>query len=169
MKLLKESVMQFLPHRDPFLFIDSVEDIWDAKGVSFLKEDGSPTRLVENVDDLSGLRIRAHFYVDAKMPILQGHFPGRPILPGVVQVEMMAQAACFGIRPLYAELNDVQIEVHLMKIESAKFRRPILPGMQLTIEAICTKRRGSMHCYQCMIRYENEVMSECEVMAHHKF
>lgn len=143
--LTKEDVLKFLPHRSPFLFVDTVDSIVDGKVV-------------------------ANFYVDEKMDLFKGHFPGRPVLPGVIQIEMMAQAACMGLKILFQEKDPSSIgklEVALLKVENAKFRRPILPGMHLKIFAVCTKSRGKTHCYDCHIKNDNEIMSEASLMASH--
>lgn len=163
MTILKEEVMKFLPHRDPFLFVDSIEEMNDSSGRSILI-------LTEKIlpKDLVGATIIANYHVDPNLDLFKGHFPGRPIFPGVIQIEMMAQAACFGIRPLcYGRKSDENLEVALLKVENAKFRKPILPGMDLKILVKCTKVRGQTHCYDCTILCNNETMSEASLMAAH--
>ncbi len=156
----KEAVLKFLPHRDPFLFIDSVEKI----------ESGNTSEAIDgevliSPKDLVGMTVVANFFVDPKMPILAGHFPGNPILPGVVQVEMMGQAACFLVSKLYANPLDLKLEVALMGVNEAKFRKPVVPGMHLTIMATCSKARGPVMGYDCQILHENNVMSESSIWA----
>ena len=86
----KKQVMAFLPHRDPFLFVDSIESIvcgkWQwGQGI-----------LADNRETL-GTIITAKYFTRPDLEIFKGHFPGRPIFPGVIQVEMMAQASSFVI------------------------------------------------------------------------
>ena len=88
MLLDKTQVMKFLPHRDPFLFIDSVKDVTLPENLRGEKGPFTPAQLV-------GGKAICNFKVDNTVKVLEGHFPGNPILPGVVQVEMMAQAATF--------------------------------------------------------------------------
>ncbi|MBF0209042.1 MAG: hypothetical protein HQK53_19455, partial [Oligoflexia bacterium] len=124
---------------------------------------------------LVGSSILANYYVQENLGILAGHFPGRPILPGVVQIEMMAQAACFGIMPILmikegkSSWLNTKFEVALAKVEVAKFRKPILPGAHLKIFSLCTKVRGRVHCYDCHIKNgaDGEIFSETSLMAHH--
>jgi 3-hydroxyacyl-[acyl-carrier-protein] dehydratase len=90
MLMNKEQVMNFIPHREPFLFIDSVESV-TYPGIDLKKGD-----LLEAKDTLNA-EIVAHYRTKEDHPIFAGHFPGNPILPGVVQIEMMAQAAAFAL------------------------------------------------------------------------
>ena len=154
----KEVVMQFLPHRDPFLFIDSVKSVEHEKGDSFDREKAT-------VRDLVTTKIHAQYYTDPAHNIFKGHFPGRPILPGVVQVEMMAQAAGFVLHMLYEDICSIDLDVALLAVSSAKFRKPILPDMELDIYSICTRARGIMITSECEIYHKGELMSQAEVMA----
>jgi 3-hydroxyacyl-[acyl-carrier-protein] dehydratase len=108
MQLDSIQIQKILPHRYPFLFIDRVMDLEPKKSIHARK-------LVSNSD-----------------PILQGHFPGNPILPGVVQVEAMAQAAV--ILAYHSGVFDPEQHVcYFMGIQEAKFRSPALPGEVLDI------------------------------------
>ena len=101
-------IMDFLPHRYPFLLIDRVVDIERAKRIVALKN------------------------VTINEPFFNGHFPGYPIMPGVLVVEAMAQAGCI---LLLSEVADREQKLVVFTgIERAKFRRPITPGDQLRIE-----------------------------------
>lgn len=102
-------IQKILPHRFPFLFLDGV------------------------ISAVPGESLVAQKLVSMSDPILQGHFPGYPILPGVVQVEAMAQAGV-----VLAHLSGLfDLELHhcfFVGIQEAKFRAPVVPGEVLTIE-----------------------------------
>jgi 3-hydroxyacyl-[acyl-carrier-protein] dehydratase len=114
-------IMEFLPHRYPFLLIDRVVEFERAKRIVAIKN------------------------VTINEPFLQGHFPGYPITPGVLVVEAMAQAGCI---LLLSEVADRESKLVVFTgIEEAKFRRPVTPGDQLRIEVDVLSfrpRRGRM-------------------------
>jgi 3-hydroxyacyl-[acyl-carrier-protein] dehydratase len=103
-----QEIMSFLPHRYPFLLIDRVTEFEPGKRVVVLKN------------------------VTINEPFFQGHFPGYPIMPGVLVVEAMAQAG--GLLMTSAMEDREKKLVVFSGIESAKFRRPVTPGDQLIIE-----------------------------------
>jgi 3-hydroxyacyl-[acyl-carrier-protein] dehydratase len=160
-----KDVLNFLPHRDPFLFIDSVSSITFPGEETFV---GIPT-----AKDLVGGKVVAHFYVRDDLKILEGHFPGNPILPGVVQTEMMAQASCFlnvkCVEP-GKELQGIEIDVALLGVDRARYRKPITPGMKLTIYSELKKARGPFLNYSCFIQDDKkETISEADILALFKF
>lgn len=155
----KKQVMQFLPHRDPFLFIDGVKEIIPAES---MKGQKGPFKASEIV----GSKSICTFKVDQSVKVLEGHFPGFPILPGVVQIEMMAQAASFLTTfCLEKPIEETKLDVQLLSVESAKFRKPILPPMDLEIHSTLMKVRGPMQMYNCEIFSNGELISNCSVMA----
>ena len=101
-------IMEFLPHRYPFLLIDRVVEFERAKRIVAIKN------------------------VTINEPFFQGHFPGYPIMPGVRVVEAMAQAGCILLLQEVADRE--QKLVVFTGIEQAKFRRPVTPGDQLRLE-----------------------------------
>src|SRR6202167_1200730 len=108
MTLNIQEIMDFLPHRYPFLLIDRIVEFERAKRVVALKN------------------------VTMNEPFFQGHFPGAPIMPGVLVIEAMAQA---GAVLLLSELEDRHSKLAVFTgIDGAKFRRSITPGDQLRIE-----------------------------------
>ncbi len=112
-------IMKMIPHRYPFLLIDKVVDI--VKGESAVGEKG----------------------VTVSEPYFQGHFPQRPIMPGVLIVETMAQTA--GVLVVHS-LGDEAMNklVYFMTIDSARFRRPVVPGDMLRIHVTRKQNRGAV-------------------------
>ena len=128
-------VMQILPHRFPFLMVDRVTKI-------------------------EGNRIFAVKGVTINEPYFQGHFPGHPIMPGVLQLEAIAQAA--GILMMKQAENAGQI-AYFMSAEDVKWRKPVVPGDTLVIEVELTKMRGKIGKAKGVCKVRNEVVSEAEV------
>ena len=158
MLLNKKQVLDFLPHRAPFLFIDSVKEV-DLSGCEKKGE-------VKEPKDLIGARVVAEFHIREDLEILKGHFPGNPILPGVVQVEMMAQASAFLSVPLIGDdPADYNVETLLLAVDKSKFRKPLLPGMKLEIQATLSKVRGTIANYDGAIFCEGAKISEATIMA----
>lgn len=158
MFLNTDQVMQILPHRDPFLFIDSVESV-TIPGRTF-----APGELVEP-KDLQGAEVVAHYRTKKEHAIFKGHFPDYPILPGVVQVEMMAQSTSFIVFLLHQNPMNLKMDVALLAITEAKFRKPILPEMDLKIVSRVLKTRGPMITSECKLYHNDQLMSEATVMA----
>jgi len=159
MLLNKEQVMDFLPHREPFLFIDSLESL------------ELPANYPENprTKDLVGAIITAKYSTTEDHPIFAGHFPGHPILPGVVQIEMIAQGASFVVTKFMANPSEGKLDVALLSVSAAKFRKPIYPGMDLTIINKCEKIRGLFMTFSGAVYHNGELMSEATVLASVKF
>jgi UDP-3-O-[3-hydroxymyristoyl] N-acetylglucosamine deacetylase/3-hydroxyacyl-[acyl-carrier-protein] dehydratase len=128
-------VMQVLPHRFPFLMVDRVT-----------KVEGNKVFAVKNVT------MNEQFF--------QGHFPGHPIMPGVLQLEAIAQAA--GILMMKQAENAGQI-AYFMSAEDVKWRKPVVPGDTLVIEVELTKSRGKIGKAKGVCKVRGEVVSEAEV------
>ena len=130
-----ERVMQILPHRYPFLMVDRVTGI-------------------------DGNRITAAKNVTVNEPYFQGHFPGHPIMPGVLQLEAIAQVA--GILMLRQAENAGQI-AYFMSAEDVRWRKPVVPGDVLVIEVEMTRMRGKIGKAKGVCKVRGEVVSEAQV------
>ncbi|MEC7275563.1 MAG: 3-hydroxyacyl-ACP dehydratase FabZ family protein [Bdellovibrionota bacterium] len=161
MKITIEEVKEFLPHRDPFLFVDSISNI-------SLGADAAEKEKLE-VKDVIGSSVIGHYFTRPDHPIFEGHFPDMPILPGVVQVEMMAQMASFALMKVYPRWRELTMDVMLLAVNNAKFRKPVFPDMELEVHCTCEKVRGPFMTNTCQILHKGEVMSEASVMASVKF
>jgi 3-hydroxyacyl-[acyl-carrier-protein] dehydratase len=112
-------IMKYLPHRYPFLLVDRIVEL------------DLPNRIV----GLKNVTMNEEFF--------QGHFPGAPVMPGVLILEALAQVA--GVM-LYREMSDEERPrklIYFTGIESAKFRRPVVPGDQLRMEIEMLQRRSA--------------------------
>ncbi len=131
-----EKIMKILPHRYPFLMIDRV-----------IKMDETHITCLKNVS--------------INEPYFQGHFPGHPIMPGVLQLEAMAQAA--GILTLNKAENWGKI-AYFLSAESVKWRKPVKPGDVLTVDIELLKGRGKVGKGKGVCRVGTDVVSEGIVM-----
>ncbi len=129
-------VLDTLPHRYPFVMID---------------------RVVEMTDDT----LTAIKNVTINEPFFQGHYPGNPVMPGVMQVEAMAQAA--GILLLRRMSMDGKTAL-FMSCDKVKWRKPVRPGDQLNITVKLTKQRGSIACAEGECTVGSQVVSSAELM-----
>ncbi|MBG08840.1 MAG: hypothetical protein CME68_08790 [Halobacteriovoraceae bacterium] len=157
-----DEVKSFLPHRDPFLFVDSVEEVTLPPEV----DENKPNLALK---DCIGATVTASFYTKKDLDIFSGHFPENPVLPGVIQIEMMAQASCFMSSKVYKEPENYRLEVALMGASHCKFRKPVLPDMDLTIKAKLVKVRGPVISYEGEIYHGENLMSEASLLASVKF
>jgi 3-hydroxyacyl-[acyl-carrier-protein] dehydratase len=154
-------VKDFLPHRKPFIFIDHVLDISYPNQKDFVQRGDTPKE-----EDIIGGTVHAQFKVDQDLEVLAGHFPGNPILPGVIQVEMMAQASSF----LYTLLSpkkssEFDIDVALLGVDKARFKIPVIPPMELDIYCQLIKTRSWLKFYKSEIKHKDKLVSSAEFMA----
>lgn len=134
-----QMILKALPHRFPFLLVDRVVNI-----------NGS--------DSATGIK-----NVTMNEPHFMGHFPERPIMPGVLIIEAMAQTA--GIITILAQENQSPSLVYFMTIDNAKFRRPVVPGDRLEIHVTKLKQRGPISKYACVAEVDGAKVAEAELAA----
>src|SRR3989440_2823183 len=134
-----DEIMQILPHRYPFLMVDRI--------ISF---------------DEGGTKCIGVKSVTINEPFFQGHFPGHPVMPGVMQVEAMAQVASLLLFKLAKKTSRIG---YFMSADSVKFRKPVLPGDTMFIHAELTKSRGErLAKAKCHCVVNDAIVSEAELM-----
>ena len=130
-----EELMKYLPHRPPFLLVDRI-----------LKIDGMK---------ITGIKC-----VTMNEPFFVGHFPGHPIMPGVLQLEAMAQVAGVLLLKTIKAANQV---AYFMAADNVKWRRPVGPGDVLVMELVLTKCRGKIGKAKGVCKVDGEIVSEAEI------
>lgn len=134
-----EDIMKVLPHRYPFLLVDRILEIEEKKRIVGLKN------------------------VTINEPFFQGHFPGHPIMPGVLIIEAMAQV---GGMLLMGSIGDPETKVvYFMSLDNVKFRRPVKPGDQIRFELEIVQIRGAVCKMRGVGLVEGEVVAEADMAA----
>ncbi len=134
-----EDILQVLPHRYPFLLVDRILELEEGKRIVGLKN------------------------VTINEPFFQGHFPGHPIMPGVLIIEAMAQV---GGMLLMRTVSDPSSKVvYFMSLDNVKFRRPVKPGDQLRLEMEVLQMRGTMCKMRGVAYVDGQVVTEAEMAA----
>lgn len=132
-------IRAILPHRYPFLLVDRIRDIELDRRVVGIKN------------------------VTANEPFFQGHFPDRPIMPGVLILEAMAQVG--GVLALKSSPTAGRPAVYLTGVDQAKFRKPVSPGDQIRFEVEVVKRRPPFWKMQAKAFVESDLVCEAELTA----
>ena len=133
-------IMEMIPHRYPFLMIDRVVDV---------------------VRDVSAVGIKN---VTVNEPHFQGHFPSRPIMPGVLIVEAMAQTAGVLVVHTLGPESEGKL-VYFMTIDDARFRKPVTPGDTLHIHVLKQRSRGNVWKFKGEARVEGALVAEATFSA----
>jgi len=134
-----QQILKLLPHRYPMLLVDRILEIEDGKRIVGLKN------------------------VTANEPFFQGHFPGAPVMPGVLIVEAMAQ--CSAIIFL-KDLPDREKKLFMFGgVDKARFRKPVVPGDQLIMECNVLQRRSNTARVQGVARVNGNVVAEAEMIS----
>jgi beta-hydroxyacyl-ACP dehydratase FabZ len=132
-------IMEHLPHRYPFLLVDRILE----------------THGTEKIVGLKNVTINESFF--------QGHFPGHPVMPGVLIVEALAQT---GGLLLLGKLAEREGKIfYFMSLDNVKFRRPVVPGDQLRMEVEMVQFRGKVAKLKGVARVDGQVATEAEMMA----
>lgn len=134
-----DEIMTYLPHRYPFLLIDRIVEFEENKRVVGIKN------------------------VTINEPFFQGHFPGHPIMPGVLLLEAMAQTG--GVMALKSEAEPLKKVIYFMSIDKAKFRKPVVPGDQVRFELDLIKKRSTIRTFKGVALVDGAVVAEAEMMA----
>lgn len=133
-------LLKALPHRYPFLLVDKLKDIAGDESCVGIKN------------------------VTANEPQFMGHFPGQPVMPGVLMLEGMAQTA--GALCILAKSKDAPPSlVYLMSIDKAKFRKPVVPGDQIEYHVKKIQSRGSVWKFACSAMVDGKKACEAEISA----
>ena len=139
--------MKILPHRYPFLLIDRIVKL-------------DPVPKTESWEGRRGTAIKN---VTFNEPFFNGHFPGKPIMPGVLVIEAMAQAAgILGYRPIR---EGDPLEVMILGIDNARFRKPVVPGDQVRFEVQITKDRGTIFAFHAEAFVDDQLVAEADLLA----
>jgi len=134
-----EKILKILPHRYPFLMIDRVVEIEKGKSIVAIKN----------------VTYNEHFF--------QGHFPQQKVMPGVLLIEALAQAG--GILIFHSIPEPENVLVFMSKVDNAKFRKPVVPGDQLRLEAEILKLKSKFCQMKGKVYVDEELVAEGEVMA----
>jgi len=132
-----QAIQDLLPHRYPFLLIDRILELEDMRVVA-----------IKNVT--------------MNEPHFTGHFPGFPVMPGVLIIEAMAQAA--GVLVLNRIPNRSEKLVYLAMVEQARFRKPVVPGDQMRIEVVFLKLKPSVAKIHAVATVDGAVVAEADLM-----
>ena len=134
-------IMRHLPHRYPFLLVDRV------------------------LECESGKRIKAVKNVTLNEPFFQGHFPGYPVMPGVLVIEAMAQVSAILAYVTRGERHNAKSLLFFAGIDGARFKRPVFPGDQLVLEAVELNVVRSVFKFAAKASVDGELVAEAQLMA----
>lgn len=133
-------ITEILPHRYPFLLVDRVVELE------------------------AGLRIKAFKNVTVNEPFFNGHFPSHPVMPGVLVIEALAQAAAL----LAIKSEDVDLSgqvIYLAGVDGARFKKPVRPGDRLDLEATIIKKKSGLWKLAAVASVDGQKAAEAEILA----
>lgn len=134
-----KAIKELLPHRHPFLMLDEVLECTPHESVTAIKN------------------------VRADEPHFDGHFPGNPVMPGVLIVEAMAQAGGVLSHISNGDIDSKPL-YFLARVEDARFRRPVVPGEQLVIRVEADKVKRGMWWYRCDASVEGQIVASATII-----
>jgi len=135
-----QKILSALPHRYPFLLVDRVVEV------------------------VKGDRIHAYKNVTFNEEFFQGHFPGKPVMPGVLQLEALAQAGAL-LAYEGSPFDPSQKVIYLMSFDAVKFRRPVVPGDRLDLYVRIERQKGAIWKLAGEAKIEGQTASEAQMMA----
>jgi 3-hydroxyacyl-[acyl-carrier-protein] dehydratase len=134
-------IMRYLPHRYPILLVDRIVAIEPGKSIRGIKN------------------------VTMNEPFFQGHFPSYPVMPGVLVIEALAQVAAILAHLIADTKPDTQSLIFFAGIDGARFRRQVVPGDRLTLEADVVRMVHGIGKFRTRARVGDEIAAEAELMA----
>jgi 3-hydroxyacyl-[acyl-carrier-protein] dehydratase len=134
-------IMEYLPHRYPFLLVDRVTEFVPRKSIRGLKN------------------------VTMNEPFFPGHFPGYPVMPGVLVIEALAQIASILAWKMLGRMPGGGALIFFAGIDNARFRRPVLPGDQLILEAEVLRLVRGVGKYRVRAMVDSDVVAEADLLA----
>ena len=133
-------ILKLLPHRYPFLLVDRVLEIDKGKRIKALKN------------------------VSVNEPFFTGHFPSRPVMPGVLMLEALAQAAGLLSFDMLGVAPDENTVFYFVGIDNARFKRPVEPGDQLILEVELDRIKGGIYKFKGVARVDTNIACEADLM-----
>ncbi len=134
------AILEHLPHRYPMLLVDRVLEL------------------------VPGERILALKNVSINEPFFPGHYPHHPVMPGVLVIEAMAQAAALLSFKSMGEKSDAKSVYYFVGIDAARFKRPVVPGDQMMLEVSVKATRRGIWKFSAQAKVEGQVAAEAELM-----
>ena len=135
------AIMQYLPHRYPFLLVDRVVSLVDGKSIRGIKN------------------------VTMNEPFFQGHFPGYPVMPGVLVIEALAQLASILAWQISGRTPGDGTLIFFAGIDNARFRRQVLPGDQLVLESEVQRMVRGVGKFRVRAKVGDDVVAEADLLA----
>jgi 3-hydroxyacyl-[acyl-carrier-protein] dehydratase len=139
-KMEIREILNYLPHRFPFLLVDRVLSCEPGKNIVAIKN------------------------VAVNEPYFQGHFPGNPVMPGVMILESLAQAAAILSFLTLNKDTTQNLLYYFVGIDKARFKRPVTPGDQLTLNVTMTRQVRGIGKFVCVATVEGEVVTQAELL-----
>jgi len=133
-------IMEMIPHRYPFLLIDRIVELVPRKSATGLKN------------------------VTFNEPHFAGHFPGAPVMPGVLIIESMAQTAALLVVATLGPESEGKL-VYFMSIDGARFRKPVVPGDSMLVTVDCLRNRRNVWKFACTAKVDGKLVAEATIAA----